>query len=258
MPRADRRTIRFVRALLAGDEAMPMPSGHFAARDGDRKVMLDASEVRELIAHGVLQGDGKACLATREARGWVKRQLVAEDGFAAQHRTEVPGPEGQVLNLDESPLARLAAASRGETAPFLERHQVEAGERVRRLVERARLQQRLTMDYSGAHTAARGGAQGASAEISDFAADARRALAEIHLLLPRDCAGVVLDVCGLLKGLQTVESERGWPRRSAKLVLRIGLEQLAQHYGLAPVAVGVESRRRRAWLGEGARPERFE
>ena len=136
MPRADRRTIRFVRALLAGDEAMPMPSGHFAARDGDRKVMLDASEVRELIAHGVLQGDGKACLATREARGWVKRQLVAEDGFAAQHRTEVPGPEGQVLNLDESPLARLAAASRGETAPFLERHQVEAGERVRRLVGR--------------------------------------------------------------------------------------------------------------------------
>ena len=61
---------------------------------------------------------------------------------------------------------------------------------------------------------------------------------EIHRDLPADCAGVVIDVCGWLKGLQEVERERGWPRRSAKLVLRIGLEQLAQHFGLGPYAVG--------------------
>lgn len=257
MQRADRRTIRFVRALLAGDEAMLAPTGLFAARDGDRKVTLGEAVVRELAARGVLERDGTTCRATREARSWLKRQLLEDDAFAAQHRIDVQVPGGATLNLDESPLARLAVASRGEAAPFLERHQVEAGERVRRLAERARLQPRLTMNYSGAHTASRGASRG-SGEISDLAADARKALAAIHLVLPRDCAGVVLDVCGLLKGLQIVESERGWPRRSAKLVLRIGLEQLAQHYGLAPVAVGTESRRRRVWMGEGARPERFE
>ncbi|MEO9230043.1 MAG: DUF6456 domain-containing protein [Devosia sp.] len=97
-----------------------------------------------------------------------------------------------------------------------------------------------------------------AAEISDLAADARREVARLHTVLPRDCAGVVMDVCGLLKGLQEVERDRGWPRRSAKLVLRIGLEQLAQHYGLEPFAMGQTNHRRRTWMDEGARPERFE
>lgn len=257
MPRAERRTIRFVRALLAGDEARLMAPGLFAARDGERRTTLSEADVLELLAQGVLESEGGACRATRDARSWVRRQLAEEDAFAAQHRDTVRGAEGVAVNLGESPLARLAVAARGEAAPFLERHQVEAGERVRKLAQRARLQPRVTMNYSGAHTAARGASRG-RADIGDLAADARQALNEIHRVLPRDCAGVVLDVCGLLKGLQTVESERGWPRRSAKLVLRIGLEQLAQHYGLAPVAVGAETRRRRAWMGEGARPQRFE
>lgn len=258
MQRVDRRTMRFVRALLAGDEGVRTAEGLFVVRDADRRTSLGEPDVRELIAQGVLDRDGDSCRATREARNWLKRQLIEEDGYAAQHREEVRIEGAPVLNLNESPLARLAVAARGEAAPFLERHQVEAGERVRLLAERARLQPRLTMNYSGAHTAAGGGAARRGAEISDMAAEARQALNRIYAVLPRDCAGVVLDVCGLLKGLQTVESERGWPRRSAKLVLRIGLEQLAQHYGLAPVAVGAETQRRRVWMGEGARPERFE
>jgi hypothetical protein len=150
-----------------------------------------------------------------------------------------------VLNLAESPLARLAAGSGSEPA-FLARHQVEAGERVRRLVERARLTPRLTMSYSTAHVAG-GKGPGHAGEMTDMAADARRALARLHQLLPRDCAEVVLDVCGLEKGLQQVETERGWPRRSAKLVLRIGLDRLAELWGIGAVAVGRE-RGTRAWM----------
>ena len=111
------------------------------------------------------------------------------------------------------------------------------------------------MAYSASRTA--GNRPQAAGDISDLAADARRDLARIHAVLPRDCAGVVLDVCGLLKGLQEVERDRGWPRRSAKLVLRIGLEQLAQHYGLGPVARGADSSRKRSWMEEGARPMQF-
>ena len=123
---------------------------------------------------------------------------------------------------------------------------------MRKLAERARLQPRVTMSYDAAHTAGGKGA-GTAAEISDMAADARRTLSDIARVLPADCAGVVLDVCGLLKGLQTVETERGWPRRSAKLVLRIGLEQLAQHFGLSAAAIGKPTARRRD-LACGGRP----
>lgn len=182
----------------------------------------------------------------------------AETDFAARHRLILRKADGTVLNLAESPLARLAVPAAGEARPFLEPHQVEAGERVRRLVERAQLQPRVTMSYSAAHTAGRGGGPGRAAETGELALEARRSLAELHTILPRDCADVVLDVCGLLKGLQTVEIERGWPRRSAKLVLRIGLEQLAAHHGLSAEAHGSDTRRQRVWMGEGARPDRFE
>ena len=85
-----------------------------------------------------------------------------------------------------------------------------------------------------------------------MAADARRMLAKLHIVLPRDCAGVVMDVCGALKGLQQIETERGWPRRSAKLVLRIGLDRLAEHWGLDAVAEGPERGRLRGEMA-GAR-----
>jgi hypothetical protein len=241
---------RFVRGLLASGPAR-RDGDAFVTPDGRRG---DTAEVERLIAQGALAGDREQCCANAETAGWLKRSQLDRDAFAAQHRTSGVGPDGTEINLAESPLARLAAGIGGE-AGYLERHQIEAGERVRRLVERAHLQPRLTMAYSAAHTA--GSGQRGAGDISDLAADARRALDDLYRVLPHDCAGVVLDVCGLLKGLQEVERERGWPRRSAKLVLRIGLEHLAQHYGLASVAHGQASTRPRQWMDGGARPSVF-
>lgn len=166
----------------------------------------------------------------------------------AQHVIAGVDREGRLVNLAESPLSRLVVGDRAFLAP----HHLEAAERVRALVERAQLQPRTTMNYSGAASGGNGRHNGA-ADISDFAVDARRALDQIHRQLPTECAGVVMDVCGWLKGLQEVERDRGWPRRSAKLVLRIGLEQLAQHFGFGPYAVGRTHVSQRSWM-EGERP----
>jgi hypothetical protein len=214
-------------------------------------VWLDAAAAAMLVSQGVLLGGKDECRASPDARQWLRRQLLADDSFAGQHRRVVTTGGGQTVNLNESPLSRLAAGGTNGAAPYLLPHQVEAGERIRKLVDRAHLQPRMTMSYSHA---LRTGGKGGGVEIGDMAADARRALAEISRVLPSDCAGVVMDVCGLMKGLQVVEVERGWPRRSAKLVLRIGLEQLAGHFGLAPQAVGAARSQDRVWIEEGARP----
>lgn len=241
---------RFVRALHSGVEARRV-AGEYVVGDD---VRVDASSVLTLIASGAIDGDGRSCRANSETAGWLRRAYLDSEAFSGQHRILTRSPAGVETNRAESPLSRLAAATGGEA--FLQPHHVETGERVRRLVDRARLQPRLTMTYSPSRAV--GAVSRGPADISDFAADARRDIAAIHRLLPHDCAGVVLDVCGLLKGLQEVERERGWPRRSAKLVLRIGLEQLAQHYGLGPVAKGGTSTASRSWMDDAARPLIFE
>lgn len=235
--RPDATLLRFVRGLLNG--AVGKRDGaSFVLPDGRR---VQAGHVLSLIQSGALTGGPEECRRSAETANWLKRAHLERDALQDQHRTLIAGPEGSQINLAESPLARLAA---GDNA-FLERHHVEAGERVRRLVEKAQIQPRVTMTYSASRTAGR--QMSTASEISDMAADARRDLARIHHVLPRDCAGVVLDVCGLLKGLQQVELERQWPRRSAKLVLRIGLEQLAAHYGLSAVARGKDRGPSRSW-----------
>lgn len=253
MQRASKPALRFVRALLAGG-AGQREGDVFVMAAAEPRASLPAPEVRELVAHGAIDGDDRTCRPNATTVQWLKRQMLDADAFAAQHRVEVPAADGATLNLTESPLARLASAG-PEGAAFLRPHQVEAGERLRHLVERAQLQPRLTMSYSAAHTAGGKGVNRA-AEIGDMAAEARMRLTELYRQLPRDCAEVVLDVCGFGKGLQQVESERGWPRRSAKLVLRIGLDRLAEIYGLSEAATGAETTRRRAWM-DGARVAMF-
>jgi hypothetical protein len=237
---------RFVRGLIAGEVGLP---------DGDRYVTAtgrsaQAADIRVLVQSGALAGDAGECRAGPETAAWLKRAMIDGDAFQAQHRVDGVDREGRLVNLAESPLSRLVSGDRA----FLEPHQIEAGERVRGLVERAQLRTRTTMNYSGEATGGRK-QRNAAETVTDMAVDARRVLDGIHGALPAECAGVVMDVCGWLKGLQQVERERGWPRRSAKLVLRIGLEQVAQRMGLGPHAVGRERVPARGWMAEGARPE---
>jgi hypothetical protein len=65
-------------------------------------------------------------------------------------------------------------------------------------------------------------------------------------------AGVLMDVCCFLRGLEDLEHERGWPSRSAKVVLQLALSRLARHYGLERDATSGHGARLRTWLADDA------
>ena len=92
------------------------------------------------------------------------------------------------------------------------------------------------------------------ADLTDSAIAARVAVNRALEAMGPELAGVALDVCCFMKGLETVERERQWPVRSAKLMLRTALMALSRHYNPPTPA-----RRARVehWGAEGYRPELY-
>ncbi|MEX1181474.1 MAG: DUF6456 domain-containing protein [Cucumibacter sp.] len=241
------RLIGFLQLLLAAGEASAA-GGQFRVEADGRTASIDRARARELAAQGLISIGTDAIRPTPEALNWLRRQLTGDDPFAAQHRVARRTIAGTLVNEAESPLRRLATRNGRSGEPFLRPHHVEAGERVRILVERAGLLPRTTLNYSGDQTVGRPRQVGEeAADLTGMAIDARTRLAELHAHMAAECLGVVIDICGFLKGLQQVEVERGWPPRSAKLVLRIGLDEVAGLFGLHPVARGRETAPLRQW-----------
>lgn len=251
------RTQRFIKKLIKGETATPDGSGRFWVVPGPRVARISRADAKSLIEKGVLQRRGDGLVSAPGARTWLRRQLAGGGGFAEQHRDLARGADGELINLSESPLARLAQPGNGEP-PFLAPHHLTAGERIRVIVERSGLAPSVTARY-GAEGKVDGTGAGPRDGIGmlDMHIEARRQLEVLHQALQPDCARVVIDVCGHLKGLQQVEAEYRWPRRSAKMVLRVGLDLAAAHFGYSAVATGRRNRRRRYWQGADARPAMF-
>ena len=165
----------------------------------------------------------------------VRRLYAGEDGFREQHTTITGGGEAARVDLGESPLGWLSARKTKSGKPYLAPYETEAGERLRQDFTLAGLNRRICMSWEP--TGGRPGGRGQgnhAADISDFAIDARKRLDKALLALEPNLRGLLLDICCFLKGIEQVERERRWPRRSAKLVLKIALSQLAKHYQLLP------------------------
>ena len=66
--------------------------------------------------------------------------------------------------------------------------------------------------------------------------DARVRVAKAMEALGPGLSDIVFRICCFLEGLETAEKRLGWSARSGKVVLKIALERLAVHYGIAPGA----------------------
>lgn len=154
-------------------------------------------------------------------------------------------------NPNESPLVRLAQRRGKGGEPFLAEAEALAGERLRVDFTRGQLMPGITQRWD-AQPREKGSRRGVG-DLSDSAIDARRRVDAAIKAVGPELAGVLVDICCFLKGLETVERERRWPARSAKLLLKAGLGVLARHYGLAGSATSRSSRIRQ-WGTEDYRP----
>ncbi|ADZ71374.1 DUF6456 domain-containing protein [Polymorphum gilvum] len=221
---------------------------------------LPAGLLERLRAAGLVAGEpGGTVLLTDDGRTHLRRLLSGREDLRAQQQAQavelVPDPVGPgrvhaLVNLAESPLAWLARRRDRSGAPLIDPAAVEAGERLRADYTFAGLMPALAGGWRtevgpGRHCRAGGGAAG---DLPDHVLAARdRVRAALDAAGP-GLSGVLVDVCCLLKGLETVERERGWPARSAKVVLGLALGRLADHYGYASTARGrarIRPRRRR-------------
>jgi len=180
------------------------------------------------------------------------------DRFRAQHlslaRARIDTPDGPLdVTVDEleSPLAWLARRKGRDGQALIEAVQFQAGERLRGDFTRANLTPPVTSSFDPSISLGRRG-QGAGATFTDAVVAAREQVNRALEAAGPEFAGVLLDVCCFLKGLADIERERRWPPRSAKIVLQLGLDRLARHYGLAQEARGRSHAPIRTWLEPGS------
>lgn len=188
-------------------------------------------------------------------RAWLKR-VLAEDGtarrraaeaapspFARQHQeagerlfsTEA-GVESRPVNLGETPLGWLARRRGSDGAAFLKPEEVAAGERLREDFEAAQMGPRVAQDWRRFLTAGVDGGPGRGPAEGPEAARRRLRLA-LEALGP-GLEDAALRACCFLEGLEATERRMGWSARSGKVVLKIALGRLAEHYGFARARAG--------------------
>jgi hypothetical protein len=254
-----KQLLRLVRQLLHGDcDILANPDGllRLVGRE-ERTYAQDI--VRQAQSLGLARRTQGRLAATDAAAAFVRRALTADDeAFADQHRdmasavAEVEGHRQPVRrNLSESPLGAIARMKDRQGDAFLPPEAVEAGERLLADFTRGQLQPRITASWEPRLSGRGKGHAGGQADIADSAMAARDRVSRAIDAIGPELAGVAVDICCFSKGLETVERERQWPARSAKLMLRTALLVLARHY--TPPAPP-NNRRSHFWGAEDYRP----
>lgn len=163
----------------------------------------------------------KALLAMGEAVESEKAPKQQEFGFAEAPAGFDMNRASSVQRLKrprysdaETPVSVLARRKDKTGKPFLTAAQVAAADRLRTDYVLAELQPQ-SGDYIN---------QNASVQA------AKERLDDALTTLGAGLSDVALRVCCMLEGVEAAEKSLGWSARSAKIVLRIALQQLVRHY----------------------------
>jgi hypothetical protein len=184
--------------------------------------------VRYRISH-----TGRAALRDLIARSENRAREMAEaqtpfahaPGAAAAEDDDTPQRSTRLAAAD-SPVRALARRKDKFGDPFLTPEMVRAAERLREDFEIAHVGQSVSQDWQALMTGPHKGQGAGGGSRLDVQA---RVAAAFEALGP-GLAEVVYRTCCLLDGLETTEQRMGWSARSGKIVLRIALDRLVEHY----------------------------
>lgn len=223
-------------------------AGRFAAAAAD-------ALVREDLACWQQVASGRSTLQlTSAGEAHLRRNFSPDAGlaFLHQHReTEAATVETDTgttrvrIDTEESPLDWLRRRRDRNGEPMIDETAYQAGERLRTDIMLAGLLPGVTARWDAMPKT---GGPASPGEATDRMVAARQRLRHAFDAIGGDFSDLLLDLCGFLKGLEQIERERHWPARSAKVVIRLALGRLAEHYGIESEARGpAASRGIRTW-----------
>jgi len=259
----DKKTKEILRVTrFVGQKTVPVSS---AAKAGfvllgdpqEGTLAVPNALVAKLAEAGLVQRAGNGLLLTAAGRAFAAERrrdgAVLPEGFGELSLSSEPadGKEIRLENLSESPLALLARRRTVDGKPFLKPCEISAGERLRSDYTRGQIMPRLGANWVATVASGRRGGGNGVVELTDAALAARLRVEKAVVAVGPELSGVLIDICCYLKGLERVEAERGWPARSAKIVLKSGLGALSRHYD--PKA-GSSARHILHWGAEDFRP----
>ncbi|MFQ5622339.1 MAG: DUF6456 domain-containing protein [Paracoccaceae bacterium] len=185
--------------------------------------------LKRLLAEDTRRRDTATGFAESISPFRVQHQCLEERELAGDGGT---APRQVRYNLAESPLTALGRRRDRNGEPFLAAPLIEAGERLREDFEIAQIGPKVTQNWDRFLTAAHIGVPGPGKEPGQGPTAAReRVLAALRVLGP-GLADIAFRCCCFLEGLEAAERRLGWSARSGKVVLRIALGRLAEHYEL--------------------------
>jgi hypothetical protein len=149
---------------------------------------------------------------------------------ASSNRDTTVKAEILAINIAESPLALLYRLSDKSGCKFLSEAEFIAGERLRADFTRGQMMPHVTAQWHRVSVKQVKGQRGAGADYSDYTIDCRARVNRALAAVGPELSGLLVDICCFLKGLTQVERERGWPARSAKMLLKTALGILQRHY----------------------------
>ncbi len=160
----------------------------------------------------------------------------AQTGFSGLRDADTVPTRRQRYNTADSPLSALARRKGRDGKPFLAPDLVQAGERLREDFELAQMGPKVTQNWDNfltggtGRTGRTGGTGRPIAGTGEGCTMARDRLTRALGDLGQGLSDVALRCCCYLEGLEVAEKRMGWSARSGKIVLRIALQRLRQHY----------------------------